>query len=153
MLWECKYGNGPIAVVQGKPGKQPGLWDKSKDVLEGIQWLAANAESEFDRLGLQFPYLAEQQLSDSDHSASCVRKWNRKMMTAIDMEHSLCYFSRLLRARKTFDKAKPEVLQRLHDLVLPSIKDRYLQSNFILSRKCCAEHTRMMIQPQWCKDD
>ena len=114
-MWECKFGNGPIAVVQGKPGRQSGLWNGKKDVLEGIQWLAANAEREFDRLGLQFPYLAE--------SCSAEGKWARKRMTAIDMEHSLCYFSRLLRARKTFE-ARPKLLQRLHDLILPKVKDR-----------------------------
>ena len=116
MMWECKFGNGPIAVIKGKPGRQTGLWNGKKDVLEGIQWLVANAEREFDRLGLQFPYLPEE-------SCSAGGKWARKPMTAIDMEHSLCYFSRLLRARKTF-ASKPELLQRLHDLILPMIKDR-----------------------------
>jgi hypothetical protein len=125
MMRECKFGNGPIAVVQGKPGRQPGLWNGKKDVLEGIQWLAANAEREFDRLGLQFPYLAEESCFASAHCAGGGYKWARKPLTAIDMEHSLCYFSRLLRARKTFE-AKPELLQRLHDLILPKIKDRFV---------------------------
>ena len=143
-------------AVQGKPGKQPGLWNSGKDVLEGIQWLAANAEREFERyefptrnsplpliyslkhsevcvvsrLGLRFPYLAEESCtflwpslcpflrlclccptlclsprlcvthafygaaSSGHRSAQSGCKWARKPMTAIDMEHSLCYFSR-----------------------------------------------------------
>lgn len=129
MKWECKFGNGPIAVVQGKPGKFLGLWDENMDVLQGIQWLAANAEREFDRLRLRFPYLVEVFDSISDGGAGCERKWSRKMMTAIDMEHSLCYFCRLLRARKTFEKSGPELLQRLHDLILPKIKGRHLILN------------------------
>lgn len=43
--YECLYGNGPVSSVQGKAKRGSiGLWDKDKDVLEGIQWLAANAE-------------------------------------------------------------------------------------------------------------
>ena len=43
--YECLYGNGPVSSVQGKVKRGSiGLWDKDKDVLEGIQWLAANAE-------------------------------------------------------------------------------------------------------------
>eukprot|EP01051_Picozoa_sp_SAG22_P026828 SAG22_NODE_8673_length_637_cov_1.633829_1_plen_88_part_10 len=49
MQSECKFGNGPISSVIG-------LWDRKKDVLQGIQWLVANADREFKRLRLPFPY-------------------------------------------------------------------------------------------------
>ena len=71
---------------------------------------------EFERLGLVFPYLAERTettaTTTSDTSSGgrqeekvkveVEEEWQRKKLAAIDMEHSLCYFCRLLRSRKAF---------------------------------------------------
>ena len=71
---------------------------------------------EFERLGLAFPYLAERTettaTTTSDTSSGgrqeekvkveVEEEWQRKKLAAIDMEHSLCYFCRLLRSRKAF---------------------------------------------------
>ena len=64
------------------------LWKTPKpneaEVVARIVWLAKNAEAEFSKLGLAFPY----QVEDGQ----------RRALTAVDMEHSLCYFSRYLSA-------------------------------------------------------
>jgi hypothetical protein len=77
----CAFGPGPKNMVLA-------LW-KAKElnndrVVTRIAWLAKNADSEFAKLGLAFPY----QVEDG----------RRRPLTAVDMEHSLCYFSRYLSA-------------------------------------------------------
>ena len=58
------------------------------------------AEKEFERLGYVFPYLKE-----ADGS--------RRELTCVDMEHSLCYFSRYLTIRENMSEAAAEQLWRL----------------------------------------
>ena len=119
MKYQCLSGNGPVTAVQGNTAKGkmgPGLWGGGKDVHEAIAWLVDNADAELARLGLDLPYLAERDSSGA---------WQRVALTGIDMEHSLCYFSRLMRARNKFaDHAA--VAERLHELLLPEIAARTL---------------------------
>ena len=77
----CSYGGGPKRMVLAL-WKAKGLDDD--EVVARITWLAKNADSEFAKLGLAFPY----QVEDG----------RRRPLTAVDMEHSLCYFSRYLSA-------------------------------------------------------
>jgi hypothetical protein len=89
---------------------------------------------EFERLGLAFPYLAERTettaTTTSDTSSGgrqeekveVEEEWQRKKLAAIDMEHSLCYFCRLLRSRKAFAERGTPVRTRLtitHLICLP----------------------------------
>ena len=81
---------------------------------------------EFERLGLAFPYLAERTETTTSSSSSNTgsgerqeqkvkveEEWQRKKLAAIDMEHSLCYFCRLLRSRKAFAERGTPVRARL----------------------------------------
>ena len=77
----CSYGPGPKKMIV-KLWKTPGL--NEAEVVARIVWLAKNADAEFAKLGLAFPY----QVEDG----------RRRALTAVDMEHSLCYFSRYLKA-------------------------------------------------------
>ena len=75
----CSYGPGPKKMIL-KLWKAKGL--NEAEVVARIVWLAKNADAEFAKLGLAFPY----QVEDG----------RRRALTAVDMEHSLCYFSRYL---------------------------------------------------------
>ena len=77
----CSYGPGPKKMIV-KLWKTPE--PNEAEVVARIVWLAKNANSEFAKLGLAFPY----QVEDG----------RRRALTAVDMEHSLCYFSRYLKA-------------------------------------------------------
>ena len=81
MMDYCSYGGGPKRMVLAL-WKAKGL--DEAEVVARIVWLAKNADSEFAKLGLAFPY----QVEDG----------RRRNLTAVDMEHSLCYFSRYLSA-------------------------------------------------------
>ena len=81
----CTYGGGPKRMVERLwrvPGESVKL--REHEVVARISWLAKNAEAEFAELGLAFPY----QVEDG----------RRRALTAVEMEHSLCYFSRYLKA-------------------------------------------------------
>ena len=77
----CSFGPGPKNMVLA-------LWKAKRlddeEVVARIAWLAKNADAEFAKLGLAFPYQ--------------VKDGRRRPLTAVDMEHSLCYFSRYLSA-------------------------------------------------------
>ena len=75
----CSYGGGPKSMILAL-WKAKGL--NEADVVARIVWLAKNADAEFAKLGLAFPY----------------QVGRRRALTAVDMEHSLCYFSRYLSA-------------------------------------------------------
>ena len=77
----CSYGPGPKKMIV-KLWKTPE--PNEAEVVARIVWLAKNADAEFAKLGLAFPY----QVEDG----------RRRALTAVDMEHSLCYFSRYLKA-------------------------------------------------------
>ena len=77
----CSYGGGPKSMILAL-WKAKGL--NEAEVVARIVWLAKNADAEFAKLGLAFPY----QVEDGQ----------RRALTAVDMEHSLCYFSRYLSA-------------------------------------------------------
>ncbi len=77
----CSYSPGPKKMIV-KLWKTPE--PNEAEVVTRIVWLAKNADAEFAKLGLAFPY----QVEDG----------RRRALTAVDMEHSLCYFSRYLKA-------------------------------------------------------
>ena len=74
----CSFGPGPEGVIQK-------LWKSNGAVVARIAWLASNAEAQFARLGLAFPF---QKGPDG----------TPRRLTAVDLEHALCYFSRYLSA-------------------------------------------------------
>ena len=78
-VW-CGFGPGPITSIQ----EIFGGGGSDKETLSGIRRLQRMADDKFDELGLAFPYLLEED-GKTPRPLSCV-----------DLEHSLCYFSRLL---------------------------------------------------------
>lgn len=80
MLDWCGNGPGPAESIKTIFGKSVG------STLEGIHKLRDGAAGAFSRLELSFPYLGE---AGSEGRA----------LTCVDLEHSLCYFSRYLAIR------------------------------------------------------
>ena len=74
MLEWCGNGPGPAESINLIFGKGVGT-------LEGIRRLRDGAAEAFERLGLEFPYLGE-------------AGGEGRPLTCVDLEHSLCYFSR-----------------------------------------------------------
>ena len=108
----CTYGGGPKRMVLAL-WKAKGLDDD--EVVARITWLAKNADSEFAKLGLAFPYQ--------------VKDGRRRTLTAVDMEHSLCYFSRYLSAHDKLRAAGAATVYKIlsgpvtnKDCPRPSIK-------------------------------
>ena len=78
------------------------------EVVARIVWLAKNADAEFAKLGLAFPYQVED---------------GRRALTAVDMEHSLCYFSRYMLAHDRPGRRRRHSLRMLgpcHQQGLPA---------------------------------
>ena len=108
----CSYGGGPKSMILAL-WKAKGL--NEAEVVARIVWLAKNANSEFAKLGLAFPY----QVEDG----------RRRALTAVDMEHSLCYFSRYLSAHDKLRAAGAATVYKIlsgpvtnKDCPRPSIK-------------------------------
>ena len=97
----CTYGGGPKRMVERLwrvPGESVRL--REHEVVARISWLAKNAEAEFAQLGLAFPY----------------QVWKgterRRLLTAVDMEHSL-YFSRYLAGYEGLKEAGAATVYRM----------------------------------------
>ena len=102
MMDYCTYGGGPKRMVERLwrvPGESVRL--REHEVVARISWLAKNAEAEFATLGLAFPY----------------QVWKgtetRRTLTAVDMEHSLCYFSRYLAGYEGLKEAGAATVYRM----------------------------------------
>ena len=96
----CTYGGGPKRMVERLwrvPGESVRL--REHEVVARISWLAKNAEAEFAQLGLAFPYQ--------------VKNGQRRTLTAVDMEHSLCYFSRYLAGYEGLKEAGAATVYRM----------------------------------------
>ena len=118
MIDYCTYGGGPKRMVERLwrvPGESVRL--REHEVVARISWLAKNAEAEFAQLGFAFPY----------------QLWKgtkrRRALTAVDMEHSLCYFSRYLAGYEGLKEAGTATVHRMlsgpvakKDCPRPSIK-------------------------------
>ena len=76
------------------------LWNKESlhdaGVVSRIAWLAEHAEVEFEKRGLSFPYQVN-------------KDGGRRRLTAVDLEHSLCYFSRYLAAHDKLGEEGAEI--------------------------------------------
>jgi len=112
MMDYCSYGGGPKRMVLAL-WKAKGL--DEAEVVARIVWLAKNADREFAKLGLAFPYQ--------------VKDGRRRTLTAVDMEHSLCYFSRYLSAHDKLRAAGAATVYKIlsgpvtnKDCPRPSIK-------------------------------
>ena len=108
----CSYGGGPKSMILAL-WKAKGL--NEAEVVARIVWLAKNADAEFAKLGLAFPY----QVEDGQ----------RRALTAVDMEHSLCYFSRYMLAHDKLRAAGAATVYKIlsgpvtnKDCPRPSIK-------------------------------
>ena len=128
MVAYCAPGTGPgtscekMLRVNGKDPKSvdPRPDNKAqytpREVLASINWLRVNADAQFSRLGLCFPYL------------STPRSWEiaggRRELTCVDLEHSLCYFSRLINIRHGLGEGGS---RRLHGAVISAIRERKLK--------------------------
>ena len=100
MIDYCTYGGGPKRMVERLwrvPGESVRL--REHEVVARISWLAKNAEAEFAQLGLAFPYQ--------------VKNGQRRTLTAVDMEHSLCYFSRYLAGYEGLKEAGAATVYRM----------------------------------------
>ena len=102
MIDYCTYGGGPKRMVERLwrvPGESVRL--REHEVVARISWLAKNAEAEFAQLGFAFPY----------------QLWKgtkrRRALTAVDIEHSLCYFSRYLAGYEGLKEAGAATVYRM----------------------------------------
>ena len=90
----CLCGPGPEGVVKKMWG---GVQLGKSEAVKRLAWLAENAEARFQALGLRFPF---QQDADG----------KRKRLTAVDLEHALCYFSRYLSAHDSLKAAGARIV-------------------------------------------
>jgi len=90
----CLCGPGPEGVVQKMWG---GVQLGKSEAVKRLAWLAENAEARFQALGLRFPFQR-----DADGA--------RKRLTAVDLEHALCYFSRYLSAHDSLKAAGARIV-------------------------------------------
>ena len=126
----CSFGPGPEGVIKK-------LWKSNGAVVARIAWLASNAEAQFARLGLAFPF---QKGADG----------TPRRLTAVDLEHALCYFSRYLSAHDALQaKGARTVHAKLTGLITrkkiqrPSIKWAAKLTPKNAARRCA----------KWIKDD
>ena len=84
----CGFGPGPADSIEQ-------LFGSEKKTLEGIRELVETADDTFRRLELPFPYLME-----PDGTA--------RPLGCVDIEHSLCYFSRYLAIKEQLGSAANE---------------------------------------------
>ena len=103
----CAYGDGPESSVKQIFGENVGT-------LEGIRELRRNADAQFKRWGLEFPYLLE---ADG----------TKRPLSCVDLEHSLCYFCRYGRARKELGSGPGSEAEKLHRLFYPAIQQGKLR--------------------------
>ena len=90
----CLCGPGPEGVVKKMWG---GVQLGKSEAVKRLAWLAENAEAQFQALGLRFPFQR-----DADGA--------RKRLTAVDLEHALCYFSRYLSAHDSLKAAGARIV-------------------------------------------
>ena len=90
----CLCGPGPEGVVQKMWG---GVQLGKSEAVKRLAWLAENSEAQFQALGLRFPFQR-----DADGA--------RKRLTAVDLEHALCYFSRYLSAHDSLKAAGARIV-------------------------------------------
>ena len=95
----CAYGPGPKTSIEK-------IFGAKADTLEGIRQLRRMADDQFKQLGIEFPYLLNADATP-------------RPLTCVDLEHSLCYFCRYLRARQHLGANA----RKLHELVFPAICD------------------------------
>ena len=93
----CLCGPGPEGVVKKMWG---GVQLGKSEAVKRLAWLAENAEARFQALGLRFPF---QQDADG----------KRKRLTAVDLEHALCYFSRYLAGYEGLKEAGAATVYRM----------------------------------------
>ncbi|CAH0379306.1 unnamed protein product, partial [Pelagomonas calceolata] len=90
----CLCGPGPEGVVKKMWG---GVQLGKSEAVKRLAWLAENSEAQFQALGLRFPFQR-----DADGA--------RKRLTAVDLEHALCYFSRYLSAHDSLKAAGARIV-------------------------------------------
>ena len=100
----CFTGPGPVDSIKRIFGE--------KNTLKGIQWLQSHQQAEFKRLSLAFPYLV------GEGGAP-------RLLSAVDFEHSLCYFSRYMGIQAKFaGPGGAAKIKELHSLLIDAIKKR-----------------------------
>ena len=85
MLEWCGHGPGPATSVKEIFGEK--RFKGNDATRDGIRELRDGAAAAFERLGLKFPYLGE-------------AGGEGRELTCVDIEHSLCYYSRYLGIRE-----------------------------------------------------
>ena len=77
MLDWCAHGPGPKTSIEA-------MFGQDANGLAGIRWLREHSDERFASLGIDFPYLVGE------------GGGGRRELSCVDLEHSLCYFSRYL---------------------------------------------------------
>ena len=102
---ETGAGPGPRRSLESIFGLTKDFMNKDENLILGLKGLCQRLPFEFQKLGIDFPYLSNQ---NDD-------KVKSRALSCVDLEHSMCYFHRYLKAKNNLGKTGMTELKRQWD--------------------------------------
>ena len=95
---ETGAGPGPRRSLEDIFNLSKKFMNKDEELILGLKGLTERIPHEFQKLRIDFPYLSSKEDNDDDDGSKIVAV---RLLSCVDLEHSMCYFHRYLKAKRS----------------------------------------------------